>query len=411
MAQGDLGNVRFTILTQYYPPETGAPQNRLHSLARNLLAAGHEVEALTAMPNYPKQRVFDAYRGKFKCEEELDGVRVCRSWIFVGKHKGMWARLLTYFSFVCSSLFVGLGRGRSDYLICESPPLFLGLSAVAIAKKQRARLIFNVSDLWPESAVKLGIVGEGTALRIVYKLEAWIYEKSFLVTGQTQGIVADIAARFPEVPTLWLPNGVDIDVVSRVRADSSWRKRHNLEGKRVFMYAGILGHAQGLEVMVKAAADLKSAEDIAFVIVGDGPVAEELRKLNDELGGSVIFLPGVSKGEIMSMIADVYACIVVLKKLELFKGAIPSKIFDPLSLGVPILLGVEGEAKELFIDEAKAGFGFEPENSLELVKCVEAIVDDPDARGKMGRRGKAFVYEHFDRRAIARKLLHQLQMH
>lgn len=401
--------MRFTILTQYYPPETGAPPNRLHSLARNLVAAGHEVEVLTAMPNYPKMRVFEEYRGRWTSHEEIDGIPVWRSWIYISGSKEMVPRLLNYFSFVITSLFTGFRRERSDYLICESPPLFLGMSAWLIAKFLGAKMIFNVSDLWPESAEKLGIVGDGLMLRTAYRLEEWLYRRSHLVTGQTQGIVKDISGRFPEVPTFWLPNGIDEDVVADVRGDDSWRREFGLEGKKVFMYAGILGHAQGLEVIVKAAAQLHDREDIAFVIVGDGPLKGELEGLNRELNAGVIFIPNTPKKVVLRMVADVYAYVVVLKKLDLFLGAIPSKLFDPLSLGVPILLGVEGEAKDLFIDAGGAGVAFEPENDFELSQAVLQLAAGPKKRNAMGSSGLEYVREYFNRRLIARRFLEELE--
>ena len=400
--------MRITILTQYYPPETGAPQNRLHSLARNLLAAGHTVEVLTAMPNYPKMRVFDDYRGKMAYTETIDGIAVRRSWIYVSRRKSIIPRLLNYFSFALTSGISGLRMRRSDYLLCESPPLFLGLSAWVLARRMGARLIFNVSDLWPETAEKLGIVGDGVMLRASYRLEAWIYRRSYLVTGQTQGIVQAIARRFPNVPVFWLPNGVDEDVVADVRPDTSWRQKYGLAGKKIFMYAGILGHAQGLEVIIKAAAQLRNRCDLAFVIVGDGPLSEELQVLNRSLRAGVVFIPNTTKRVVMGMVIDVYAYIVVLKKLDLFKGAIPSKLFDPLAFGVPILLGVEGEAKDLFITAGCAGIAFEPENEGELAEAIMRIARDPDERDQMGRNGLAYVGKHFNRRRIAAQLISRM---
>ena len=260
--------MRFLIVTQYYPPETGAPQNRLHSLARNLASNGHTVEVQTAMPNYPKMRVFEEYRGRFFFTEKVEGINVRRSWIFVTKSKSIVPRLLNYFSFVITSLILGLRPKPVDYILCESPPLFLGISAWLIAKIRGARLIFNVSDLWPESAEKLGIIGDGWPLRAAFWLERWLYSKSYLVTGQTQGIVADIVRRFPDVRAIWLPNGVDDGVVASIERNDRWRGKHGLEGKKVFMYAGVLGHAQGLEVIIMAAKRLRSRDEIAFVIVG-----------------------------------------------------------------------------------------------------------------------------------------------
>ena len=397
--------MRFTILTQYYPPETGAPQNRLHSLARNLTTAGHEVEVLTAMPNYPKMRVFDGYRGQFTRSEVIDGISVVRGWIYVTRSKEMLPRLLNYFSFVLTSLLIGFRLERSNYLICESPPLFLGISAWLIAKGSGARMIFNVSDLWPETAEKLGIVRDGLMLRLAYGLEAWLYRRSYLVAGQTQGIVNDIAERFPEVPGFWLPNGIDEDVVDAVRADTGWRAAHGIGDRKVFMYAGILGHAQGLEVIIKAAAQLRERKDLAFVVVGDGPLRDELVELNASLKAGVVFIPNTPKKIVLGMVADAYGYIVTLRRLDLFKGAIPSKIFDPLGLGVPVLLGVEGEAKDLFIDKGRAGIAFEPENEDALAMAVEELAGQPEVRDAMGMAGRDYVMSAFNRRVIAERFL------
>ena len=401
--------MKFVILTQYYPPETGAPSNRLHSLARNFVLAGHQVEVLAAMPNYPKMRVFDEYRGRWVYQEEIDGIPVSRSWIYISRSKRVIPRILNYFSFVLTSILVGIRRERSDYLICESPPLFLGISAWLIAKAIRAKLVFNVSDLWPESVEKLGIIGDGLMLQFAYRLEAWLYRNSHLVTGQTQGIVSDISNRFPELQTLWIPNGFDEEAVTDVRPDERWRVEYGLEGKKVFMYAGILGYAQGLEVIVKAASCLRERKDLAFVIIGDGPLKDDLENFNRELNAGVIFIPNIPKEHALALVADSYACIVVLKKLDLFLGAIPSKLFDPLSLGVPILLGVEGEAKHLFIDTAKAGIAVDPENDAALAEAVLNLAADIRKRDTMGSQGAKYVRKHFNRRMIAQRFLKELE--
>ena len=164
--------MRILFVTQYYPPEIGAPQNRLHELAVRLKANNIDVEVLTAMPNYPKMEIFEAYKtGQIK-EENIDGIKVYRSKIYVSKSKGIISRLLNYFSFVWTSYRRGRSLGHYDYLLVESPPLFLGYSAMALSRKLKAKLIFNVSDLWPESAEKMGIVTNKFLLSFAYKLEA-----------------------------------------------------------------------------------------------------------------------------------------------------------------------------------------------------------------------------------------------
>lgn len=400
--------MRITILTQYYPPETGAPQNRLQSLALNLKAKGHEIEILTAMPNYPKMQVYEGYRGKFLKKEMMDGILVRRSWIYVSESKSIMPRLCNYFSFVFTSLITGLRSKSPDYLLCESPPLFLGLSAYVISRLKGAKLIFNVSDLWPESADKLDVVKNKTMLNMAYRLESWLYRKSFLVTGQTQGIVKDISTRFPKIPVFWLPNGIDEEVYAFDKVDESWLDEYGIRGKKLFMYAGILGHAQALEVIIYARELLKGREDVAVVIIGDGPLKGQLQELNKETGAGVIFIPNTPKDKVMQMVHAAYGYIVPLRRLDLFKGAIPSKIFDPLALGIPVLLGVEGEAKELFIDSGKAGLAFEPENARELADAMVELLDHPEQRNEYGRSGKEYVRQYFNRKNIAQAFLDRL---
>ena len=191
--------MKILFLTQYFPPETGAPQNRLYDLAKRLSCKGFEVSVLTAMPNYPQMKVHKEYRNKIYIKELIDNIIIYRSWIFVSRKRNIIIRLLNYFSFVFSSLLIGLLiRKKFDFIICESPPLFLGITALFLRKAKNSKLIFNVSDLWPESAEKLGLVKNKLLLNISKRLEEKIYMKSEFVTAQTQGIVNNIFNRFPD---------------------------------------------------------------------------------------------------------------------------------------------------------------------------------------------------------------------
>lgn len=405
--------MKFLILSQYYPPETGAPQNRLHSLALNLVKNGCEVEVLTAMPNYPKMEIFDDYKGLSYFKENINGIKVHRSKIYVSKSKGVLRRLLNYFSFVYSSIKVSNKLSETDYVICESPPLFLGFSALYISKKLKAKLIFNVSDLWPESAEKLNIVNNKFLLNLAYKFEEYLYRKSFLVTGQTQGIVANINNRFPDLPTLWQPNGIDKEVYD-VTENKDWIKRYELDGKSIYVYAGIIGHAQGLDVIIKAKSwllnnEFELSKKVAFVIIGDGPDKQRLVALNKELKTDITFIPNTPKIEVLKMLKACQGYIVPLKKLDLFLGAIPSKIFDALALSKPILLGVDGEAKSLFIDQGRAGIYFEPENELSLAKALTELENDPLQASVYGKSGNIYANKNFDRKNIAKQLLNRIQ--
>ena len=406
--------MKLLFLTQYYPPETGAPQNRLHSLALNLIKVGFEVEVLTAMPNYPKMEIFPEYRGIKEMEEAIDGVRVVRSSIYVTKDKGVAKRLMNYFSFVWTSMRSYKRLSEADYVLCESPPLFLGISALYLARKLKAKMIFNVSDLWPESAEELDIVSNKFYLGLAYKLEAYLYKKSFLVTGQTQGIVADIHKRFRKVPTMWLPNGIDKDVYSFEGIETDWLEEYGIQGKRLYMYAGIIGHAQGLDVIIRAKHWLikhepQIASGLEFVMIGDGPEKDRLVELDKELETKIVLIPNTPKQKAMRMIKSASGYIVPLKKLNLFLGAIPSKIFDPLALGIPVLLGVDGEARNIFIEQGKGGLFYEPENHEALAKAIVQLENDQHLAKKLGQQGKEYVEQNFDRKNIAMSFKDRVQ--
>ncbi len=399
----------FIILTQYYPPETGAPQNRLHSLSKYLVKNNHAVRVVTALPSYPKNRIFEGYRGRLSKSEVIDSVQVYRTWIFVSNSRGIVARLLNYFSFVITSFIKLLMIKRADFLICESPPLFLGITAVLISRIKRMKLVFNVSDLWPESAEKLNLVNNRFLLKLSYNLEAWIYRSSFLISGQTKGIVRSIVTRFPDKQVVWFPNGVDFDFLEGQHEDFFWRKTLNIKDSDfLLLYAGIIGHAQGLDVILRAA-DMLRDKAVKFVIVGDGPEKDNLiRMAKIKSLGNVIFQPNQQKAKIPSLIKACDAYIVPLKKLELFKGAIPSKLFEPLALAKPILLGVDGEASQLFIEEGKSGLHFEPEDAQSLSDQIQVLYVDRNLARSLGMQGKKYIMDNFNRLNIHDQFLKKL---
>jgi glycosyltransferase involved in cell wall biosynthesis len=404
--------MKLLILTQYFPPEVGAPQNRLFELAIRLRKVGVDVTVLTAMPNYPQMEIYEGYKDKEYVYEEMEGIKVHRSSIFVSKNKSITHRLRNYFSFVWSSYRAASKlSGNFDFLMCESPPLFLGYSAMRIAKKKKAKLIFNVSDLWPESAEKLGVVNNKFLLKMAYDLEEKLYRRSALVTGQTQGICRNIKERFPEVETYWLPNGVDLNYYDPHKMpESDWRKNNGFtDFDLIFLYAGIIGIAQGLEIILHAAVNFKNENRIKFVLMGSGPEKDKLIKLKNELQlSNVYFLDPVTKKEMPSVLKSINAAIIPLRKLDLFLGAIPSKIFENLAMEIPILLGVDGEARELFITQGNCGLFFEPENVHDLTSAITKISINPGMSAELGRNGRKYVNQSFNRELIAEGLYKKL---
>jgi len=404
--------MRILFLTQYYPPEVGAPQNRLHELAVRLKDKGLEVEVLTAMPNYPSMEIHDRYKGNQIKEEIIDGIKVYRSRIYVSKSKSIVKRLLNYFSFVLTSYFRGKKLEQFDYLLVESPPLFLGYSAILLSKKLKAKLIFNVSDLWPESAEKLGLVTNKTFLKLAYNLEKKCYDKSFLITGQTNGIVQSIVSRFPNKDVYWLPNGVDLNFYNPENSTTVFRENNNFSNDDLLLfYGGIIGYAQGLDVVLNVANKLKSYPKIKFILQGSGPEKSRLLKIKQELDlWNVFFFDPVNKSDMPSVLSAVDIALVPLKKLELFTGAIPSKIFEALAMETPLLLGVDGEAKGHFIDKADAGLYFEPENIDDLFDKILLFYNNPNLIIEKGKNGRKYVNEFFNRDNISLGFYNKLKL-
>jgi glycosyltransferase involved in cell wall biosynthesis len=406
--------VKLLILTQYFPPEVGAPQNRLFELAVRLKRIGVDVTVLTAMPNYPQMKIYDGYEGKDYLYEEIEGIPVHRASIYLPKSKSIIQRLLNYFSFVYSSARVGKNKiGDVDVIMCESPPLFLGYSALYLKRKKKAKLIFNVSDLWPESAEKLGVVTNKWMLKLAYNLEAKLYRKSVLVTGQTQGICKSINARFPEVKTYWLPNGVDVSYYNPLTVTGNWRKENGFQDTDVlFLYAGIIGLAQGLEIILSAAEKVKENSVIKFILLGSGPEKEKLQAIQKEKQlTNVHFFEAVSKTQMPQIVQASDVSVIPLRKLELFLGAIPSKIFENLAMEKAVILAVDGEARELFVNQGKCALYSEPENVEDLVKNVLLLANDTTLRKQLGERGRIYVEQSFNRNTIAQnfhKILNNL---
>lgn len=382
----------------------GAPQARLSELAQGLIRHGFRVTVLTAMPNYPQGKVFPGYSGFFR-QEDIAGAHVLRSFIFPTKKASFIPRLLSYFSFVFSSFFVGLFHLRSvDYLLTESPPLFLGISGYLLSLLKRAKWIFNVSDLWPESAVHLGVVEEGFALRLSYWLEAFFYQHAWLVAGQSKTIIKNIKDRFPQVSTHHLSNGVDPEKFKPNHA--AFKQPAEWLGKTVFIYAGLHGIAQGLDQIISAAKSVSHLGNCFFVLVGDGPEKEKLIQ-QANTGGlkNIQFLPPLPKEQIIPMLAAADVSLVPLK-LNL-PGAVPSKLYEGMASQKPVIMIAEGEAAEI-VYQANTGIVVKPGDIEGLVKAIESLANNPDLRQELGLNGRKLVETSYNRRVIIDEFVYHI---
>jgi len=401
--------MRFLILTQYFPPEIGAPQTRLAAFARELMASGHDVEIVTAMPNHLHGSVFAAYRRKFYCRERWNGARIHRTWIFAAGGTGL-LRLLSYLSFSLSSLVgIALAR-RPTYVFVESPPLFLGVSGWFGALFHRSQLLFNVADLWPDSVKELGVMRDGFAMRAAERLERWTYRRARYVCSVTDGITERLVGgkALERSKILTLPNGIDPQLFAPRPPDERLRAEMGLGDERIVLYAGTHGIAQGLETLLEAAERLRDA-GLLFLFVGAGSAKAALQAIAAERKlDNVRFVDPCRLEEMPRYYSIAFASIVPLRRNELFKGARPSKILPSLASGVPVVYSGEGEGAAL-IEDAGGGLVVPPESPELLATALLRLRDDPMLHACAAQRGRAYVMERFSWRTIVGRWLDELE--
>jgi glycosyltransferase involved in cell wall biosynthesis len=398
--------MRVGILTQYYPPEMGAPAARLSELATRLTERGHEVVVLTAMPNYPRGRVYPGYGG-LVIEEEQGRIDVLRAWIWPTASTAVIPRTVSYLSFVASSGLIGSRRlPRLDVLITESPPLLLGISGFVLSRLKRARWVFNVSDLWPESAVVLGVLGSGPLTKLAYRLEGFCYRHSWRVSCQSREIQESIDRRFPEVGTLPFFNGVDTERFSPERCSDGVRRELNSGTGSVALYAGLHGIAQGLDQLL-AAADKLRDEDLQLVLVGDGPEKPALvEQARARALRNVTFLPPQPREAMPALLASADIAVVSLKRR--IPGAVPSKLYEAMASGLPVVLVAGGEPAEI-LQSAQSGVAVAPGDVDGLVGALRRLARSPEERVRFGAAGRAAAVERFDRKPLCDAFIEALE--
>ena len=401
--------MRFLILSQYFAPEPGAPQVRLAAFARQLVRAGHGVEVVTAMPNYPHGRMADGYRHRFYRREEWDGVTVHRLWLYASQGAGP-RRMLNYASFVFTSL-VGLARARKpDYLFVESPPLFLSIPAFFAAKFWGVPWIFNISDLWPDSVAELNILRTGWLLHAAFALERWTYRCATHISAVTWGIHEQLRSEkgVPEHKLLFLPNGVDTDLFKPLPRDEALLRRLGLEDKQVVIFPGTQSYAHGMESVLRAAEKLRHHENIQFLLVGSGSAKPQLQADAQRLGlRNITFLDPVPPEQIPRFISIAACGLVSLRDIPLFQEARPVKALTVMGCGKPLVFAVGRDAGS-FVREAQAGWVVPVDEPDAIAGAIRYLVEHPAEAAQCGRNGRDYVCRKLQWPALVDSWLKQL---
>lgn len=377
----------------------GAPPNRLLELSRGFKEKGWDVSVITALPNYPKGKIYDEYKGKFKTEEIKDGISIKRFWLYASVSTRAIPRIISMLSFSISSLFSAsfLKKFSPDYLFVESPPLTLAFSAVLLSKFIGTKLIMNVSDIWPLSAKELGVIGDGFLYKRLESLERYLYKKSYLCSGQSEEITAHIKKSGGKNVYLFR-NGVD---VRRFKvSDREYKKGDTIK----IVYAGLLGVAQGIYEISKNINFRELGAELH--IYGEGAEKEKLIKYLKENPGKNIFLNNpVSREEIPAILPEYYCTIIPL--VNNIYGAVPSKIYEAMASGLPVLFSGTGEGAKIIKDN-KAGLVSGPKDYDSLKENILKIKDSVELRKEMSVNGRKLAEDKFDRNIIIEKFSRKL---
>jgi len=400
--------MRILYLSQYFPPEIGATQTRAYEMASHFVRLGHSVTMLTEIPNHPSGVIPPEYRRKLYAKSLLSGIEVIRVWVYATPVKNFRKRVFFYFSYLVNAIIAGmlLAKGTYDIVFASSPPLLVGWAGLVLSRWKKSPFVFEVRDLWPESAIKLGELSNRLAIMGATWIEEASYKEAKKIIVVTNGIREHLIERGVPIEKIEvIPNGSNTEII-KFSPDGRERIRRQLglDEKFVAIYAGIHGVAQGLETVIEAARMMRDRSDVLFLFVGEGPQKSRLQSLASGYNlSNVIFLPEQPQEVISEYLSAGDVALVPLRKVDLFKNALPSKIFDAWACERPVLLGVEGEAKYV-LEKAGGGLFIPPENPREMVSALQKLNSSPELRRTLGRNGRLFTHQYYSRQAQAEKL-------
>jgi glycosyltransferase involved in cell wall biosynthesis len=407
--------MRVLLVSQYFPPETGGPPNRAASLARGIRAAGHEVWVLAEKPSHPEGRIWPEYRGGFMTWRRWDGIPVLYVWVYASPKKGLWSRVGNHLSFLVSAVLASLALcARFDVVLSTSPPLFAGAAGRVIAGLRRAAHVLDVRDLWPDIAVAMGELRQPRWIGLSKRLERSLYRSADAVTAVTESFCSTIAAQVEHPAVVHLVrNGSepgffgqrDPATVAALRGGLGAAAAHFLVG-----YVGNLGIAQGLPHLVEAARLAAAASDpVHFVFVGTGPLQARLQARVAELQlPNVSFISRTAPDRAADWMAAMDALVVSLARVDMLEQFVPSKLYDALAAGRPVLLGARGESARI-LESSGGGRVYEPEDAAGLLDAVRALARDPKCCRRLGEAGARYARAHCDRAQHAQVMVGVLE--
>ena len=396
--------MKILFLTDNFPPEVNAPASRTFDHAKEWVKAGHQVTVITCAPNFPKGKVYEGYKNKLYQTEMMEGIKVVRVWTYICANKGFFKRTLDFISFSVSSFFAGLFH-KADLIVATSPQFFTALSGRTLHFFKRTPWVMEVRDLWPESIKTVGAMKDNAFIRYFEWEEKHCYKSARNIVVVTDSFKKTLTNRGVDPSKIHVvKNGVDHNLFKPVPKDEELVKELGLEGKKVIGYIGTHGMAHKLDFILTCASHMQGKNNYHFILMGAGAEKNHLLEMKEQLHlTNVTMLDSVPKKEVGRYISVLDLSLINLKKSDLFKTVIPSKIFENAAMEIPIIMGVQGEAQGI-IEKYGAGLCFEPENEQDFVLKLDQLLSD-EVFYKQCKSGCHALAVDFDRRKLASNML------
>ncbi|ABR46438.1 glycosyl transferase, group 1 [Alkaliphilus metalliredigens QYMF] len=399
--------MKIVVICHYFPPEIGAPSARLYEMSKRWVELGNEVHVVTCFPNHPTGIIPDEYKGmKYKLEN-MDGIHVHRNYVYATPNKGFIKKTLGHISFMFSSVFYSMKKiDKPDIIITSSPTFFSIFSGYWYSLRKKADFVLEIRDLWPAAMIELGVMKEGFITRVLEKMELFFYRKSKKLIMVTQSFKDNVVNRGISGDKVHvITNGVNQDLFYPKEKNQELINKHNLEDKFVVSYVGAHGISQNLSTILEVAKKLRIYKNIEFVFVGEGAEKDKLKQiLREEELKNVQFIDAQPKELIPEFYNLSDLCLIPLKNIELFKTFIPSKMFEIMACGVPIVASLEGEAAQI-LQDSKAAVVVKPDNSDEIAAAIEELINDKEKYNQMKASGPEFVEKNYLRNKLAERYL------
>jgi len=392
------------VLTTYFKPDITANGILLTQLAKQWHKMGHEVTVVTSMPHYSTNRIWDEYRGKLWTRENMDGLDVHRVYLYVPQSKtSLLGRLFNYASFNLLSTAVAITRKKPDVIFVPSPPLTNGISGWLISKRFQSPFIYNVQDIYPDIAIRLGVLKNPRLISLFQRMERFVYRKAKVVSVISEGFRRNLLAKgVPDEKIAVIPNFVDTEFIKPFPRRNDFSRSQNLDDRFVVLFAGNVGLSQDLGTVLAAAEQLVSHPDILFLIVGNGTAKPALeQQVKQKELTNVRFLPFQPHEVVYEMYASADVALAPLK-IGITQESVPSKVFSIMAAARPLVASVdEGSDTWDLVHEANCGICVEPENPQALTDAILQLYDDRSLAAEMGSQGRLYVEKHFTKEYVA----------